>query len=164
MIEILSLLGGAAVRLFPAVLDFFKGGRELKYELLRMDKEAELERLRGEMRHNEIAAMHDFAVDKSWADGLVEALKSQGRITKDKWLDRINVSVRPILTYWWCLVLYTTYKGILVGVAIRDNVDMLTLASTIVTDFDKSVIASMIGFWFVDRALRSEAVKRWAGR
>lgn len=154
MIELISLLGGGLLRLFPALLEFFNKGRDLKYELLRMDKEMELERLRGSLREQEIRAMGEVTVENNWSDALKDALRGQGKVTGDKWLDRINVSVRPILTYWWCLVLYTTYKGILIYVALIENTPLRDMADVIVTGFDYSVIGSIVGFWFVDRALR----------
>lgn len=167
MLELIGLLGGAATRLFPLILSFFDKGRDLKYELLRMDKEAELERLRGEMRGQEIRAMSDFQVDKSWADGLVEALKSEGdkSVLKDTgsfWinlLNGLNQSVRPILTYWWCVVLYTGNKAVLVTVAVQERVALSAMSPIIYTEFDRAVVGSIIGFWFVDRALRKYVVR-----
>lgn len=154
MIEILGLLGGAVTRLFPAVMGFFKEGRDLKYELLRMDKEVALENLRATNREHEITLSSQAAIDSSWAGGLVEALKSQTQITGDKWLDRINVSVRPILTYWWCIVLYTANKTILTIVAFQEGVALSAFSPIIYTEFDRAIVGSIIGFWFVDRALR----------
>ena len=154
MLELLGLLGGGLIRLFPNVLDFFREGRDLKYELLRLDKQAELERMRGENRMQEIAAISNAEVDDSWAQGLVEALKTQTTVTGDKWLDRINVSVRPIITYWWCIVIYTSHKALLTYIAITEKTGLREVAAVIYTDFDRGVVGSIIGFWFVDRALR----------
>jgi hypothetical protein len=154
--ELLSLLGGGLLRLAPLLLKFFHEGRDLKYELLRMDKEAELERLRGQNRQQEIAAMTAQAVDTRWADGLVEAVRAQGQITGDKWLDRLNVSVRPIITYWWCICLYTIYKSLMIWVGVTERLPLAQLAPLIATDFDRGVVGSIIGFWFVDRSLRAK--------
>lgn len=154
MMELLGLLGGGLIRLFPNIIDFFREGRDLKYELLRLDKQAELERLRGENARAEIAATSEANVDASWAEGLVESLKAQTTVTGDKWLDRINISVRPIITYWWCIVIYTSHKLLLTYIAIVERASLSTVASVIYTDFDRGVVGSIIGFWFVDRALR----------
>lgn len=154
MIELLGVIGGGLLRLFPTVLEFFKQGRDLKYELLRMDKEMELERLRGQLRENEIRAFSEMKVEDNWSTALSNALEAQGKLTGDKWLDRLNVSVRPVMAYWWCIVLYTVYKMILIYVALRDGVSLEHLATVIVTNFDFAVISSIIGFYFVDRAIR----------
>jgi hypothetical protein len=154
MIEILGLLGGAVTRLFPSVLDFFKQGRDAKYELQRMKMEYSIEVLRGKNRQDEIQAMSNAAVDANWSAGLIAALENQTKVTGDKWLDRINVSVRPILTYWWCIVLYSSYKIIFIVDAIRHDMSLSVYSNIIWTEFDGAVTGSIIGFWFVDRALR----------
>lgn len=156
MLELLGLLGGAVVRLFPSVMEFFKDGRDLKYELLRMDKEIALEERRAAGRQLEINAMASAQVDTRWADGLVEALSKQTEVTGDKWLDRINVSVRPILTYWWCIVMYTGGKIMLMVSAAQASATLMDIHVILMTDFDRGVVGSIIGFWFVDRALRGK--------
>lgn len=154
MLELLSLLGGGLLRLFPSILEFFNKGRDLKYELFRMDKEMELERLRGSLREQEIRAIGEANVETNWSDALKDALKGQGEVTGDKWLDRLNVSVRPVMAYWWCIVLYSVYKAILIYVGLEENVTLIELAGIIVDAFDRAVIGSIIGFYFVDRAIR----------
>lgn len=156
MLELLGLAGGAIARLLPMALTFFEKGRDLKYELLRMDKEAALEKLRAENRHAEIAAISNSQVDAKWADGLVEAISLQAKVTGDKWLDRLNVSVRPILTYWHCIILFTTYKVALFSVAQVGGMPWDAAFLSIYSEFDRTLVGSIMGFWFVDRALRSK--------
>lgn len=159
MIELIGLLGGGLFRMLPTVIAFFKEGRDLKYELMRMQKEVELEKQRGANAQAEIAATSAAAVDGSWASGLVEALRAQTQVTGDKWLDRINVSVRPILTYWWCIVLYSSAKVLLAWSAYESSMGAAEIADILITEFDRGVVGSIIGFWFVDRALRTSGQK-----
>ena len=125
MIEILGLVFGAVARLAPTLFSFLKEGRDLKYEVMRLDKEAELERLRGANARAEIQAASAASVDASWAQAMVEAIRTATPpqlADSGRWylnvLNALNVSVRPVLTYWWCIVLYTAAKAILVYVAI----------------------------------------------
>jgi hypothetical protein len=157
MLEILSLVGGALVRLAPSVLGYFKEGRDLKYELLRMDKEIALEDQRSKNRLEEISAMTNYQVESNWSEAMGKAIEYQTRKTGDKWLDRVNVSVRPILTYWWCIVLYTCHKVLLsILVISSDHNNLGAIVNILYNDFDQAVTGSIIGFWFVDRALRKE--------
>ncbi len=156
MIELLSLLGGAFTRLLPSVMDYFKQGRDLKYEIQRMEADYKLETLRGQNRLSEIQATQNATIEGDWSKALISAIDNQTKPTGDKWLDRLNVSVRPILTYWWCIILYTINKAFLVFVAFTMSHDLVTIASTIFTEFDRTVVGSIIGFWFVDRALRNK--------
>lgn len=160
--SLIGLIGGAITRLFPTLFDFLKQGRDLKYEVIRMDKEIELERLRGVNAQAEIAATASAGIDKSWADAMVEAIKNatpqQITDTGSRWLNFINganASVRPVITYWWCVVIYTAGKAVLCLILFQDQVSLKEAYPLLVTDFDRSVISSLIGFWFVDRALRT---------
>lgn len=159
MIELLGLAGGAIARLTPVVMDYFKQGRDLKYEILRMDKELALEEVRAANKDREIASTSEANVDAQWAAGVVEALRTEGAPKPTSGyplLDWLNSSVRPILTYWWCIVLYTANKAMISTLAIEANMKLSELAPIIYTDFDQTVVASIIGFWFVDRSLRAK--------
>lgn len=151
MIELLGLLGGAIARLVPHVLEYFKEGRESKHELERMKLEIELEKQRGQNKEIEIARASAAQVDGQWAGGLLEAIRAQTVVTGDKWLDRVNISVRPVLTYWWCIVLYTTQKGTMLYLALSQGQPF-----EVVTEFDRAVIGSIVSFWFLDRSLRKD--------
>ena len=39
----------------------------------------------------------------------IEAIKGRARTAACPWVDALNASVRPVLTYWWML-LFTIYK------------------------------------------------------
>lgn len=152
MFELLSLLGGGVLRLFPSVLDFFSKKRDLEHELKLLDRQMDLEKLRWQFKSEEIRLVSEAATEASWAAALP---KAQEQITTGiRWVDAINASVRPVLTYWWCLGLYSAYKFITVVVAIEGGAGLLETAGVLVTEFDRSVIGSIIGFWFLDRALR----------
>lgn len=154
MIEALGLIGGAITRLFPSVMDYFSKGREMKHELARMEQEVKLEQMRAENRREEIRVTTAAQIDTGWIDTLRAAVTAQGQVTGDKWLDRINVSVRPILTYWWCLVLYTGAKVCFIVAGFKDGMGLVEFAGVLLTEFDRAVVGSIMGFWFVDRALR----------
>lgn len=152
MIELLSLLGGGLFRLFPSILEFFSKKRDLEHELRLLDRQMDLEKLRWQWKEREIALQAEVGTEAEWAKALPAAMAQVK--SGIRWVDAINASVRPVLTYWWCLVLYTAYKAITVWVAVQEQAPLLTLAGTIVTEFDRAVIGSIIGFWFLDRALR----------
>lgn len=164
MIELLGMLGGALVRLFPHFLGFLEKGRDLKYELARMEAEYKLETLRGANRVQEIEAVGRAATDTSWADALVEALKGESnrqplKDTKNWWinlLNGLNTSVRPLITYWWCIVLHTGHKLVVISVGIQEKLPLAQFGPLLYTDFDRGVVGSIIGFWFVDRQLRQQ--------
>jgi hypothetical protein len=154
MFELLSVLGGGLFRLLPSVLDFFHKKQELSHELDLLDKQMELAKLQGEQKIAEIQQQTDGDTERAWGAALSEAIKSQGTPTGVRWVDALSASVRPVVTYWWALVLYTAAKGIEIYVALSTAVPLLSLAPILLTDFDRAVIGSILGFWFCDRALR----------
>lgn len=155
MFEALGALLGFGTRVFPAILEFFNKKRDNEQELAMMDKQLALEQYRAANKLQEIKAQEDANESGKWAEALQTALGAQGQPTGIKWLDAINSSVRPVLTYWWCLLLYSAQKFILVIVAYQAATPLAGYVQILVTDFDRGVISSILGFWFVDRVLRN---------
>lgn len=162
MFELIGVLGGGLFRLAPLFFEFLKRWQENKQELSLLQLNLDLERQRGINRENEIREIGAAGEQMAWAQGLVEALKNATPppvVDQGSWwlnfLNGINVSVRPFLTYWWCIVLHTGNKMLLAYIAISEKTPLRDLAPIIYTDFDRGVVGSIIGFWFVDRALRS---------
>jgi hypothetical protein len=162
MLELLGLIGGGLFRLAPLFFEFIKRGQENKQELALLQLNLDLEKQRGVNRENEIREIGAAGEQMAWAQGLVEALKTATPapiVDQGSWwlnfLNGINVSVRPFLTYWWCIVLHTGNKVLLAYIAIAEKTPLAELSAIIYTDFDRGVVGSIIGFWFVDRALRA---------
>lgn len=162
MLELLGALFGGLFRLAPLGLEILKRAQDNKQELALLQLNLDLEKQRGINRENEIREIGAAGEQMAWAQGLVEALKNATPppvVDQGSWwlnfLNGINVSVRPFLTYWWCIVLHTGNKVLLASVAISESTPIKELAPIIYTDFDRGVVGSIIGFWFVDRALRA---------
>lgn len=154
MISLLSLLFGGLLRLAPEVLKLFTARADQAHELEMTKLQLEIDRARAEQQIDLVHAQGAIAADTAEMSAMVEALKAQAAPSGIKWVDALSSSVRPILTYWWCLALYTTYKAITIYVAWKNAVPLEGLAPLLVTEFDQAVIGSIFSFWFVDRSLR----------
>ncbi len=154
MYELWSLIAGGAVRLLPEALKLIAARRDADHEYRMTELQLRIDQARAgqalDMVHAQGAVAGDAAELQAWA----EALKGQGAPTGVQWADAVSATVRPVLTYWWCLVLYTGHKAVLIGVGLSERLGLAQLAPVVLTDFDCSVVASIIGFWFTDRALR----------
>ena len=126
-----------------------------EHELALLDKQIELSKVQHEEKLAEISAQSDAQIDVEWSKALSVALEP----TKSglPFIDGLNAAVRPIMAFWWCLVLYSIAKAILIYVAVSTSTDLTTIAGTIITEFDRTVIGSILGFFFVDRQLRKAA-------
>ena len=154
MFELLGMIGGGVFRLLPEVLKAFNTRRDADHEYRMTELQLRIDQARAtqalDLVHAHGAAAADSAELQAWA----EAVRGQGAGTGLKWVDALSSTVRPVLTYWWCLVLYSLHKAVLVGVGLSERLGLAQLAPVLLTDFDRSVVASIIGFWFTDRALR----------
>jgi hypothetical protein len=154
MLELLSLMVGSVFRLLPEGLKLFSARRDADHEYRMTELQLKIDQVRAVQALDLVHAQGAMAADTAELQALAEAVKGQGAGIGVRWVDALSATVRPVLTYWWCLVLYTVHKAVLVGVGLGERLGMAQLAPVVLTDFDRSVVASIIGFWFTDRVLR----------
>lgn len=157
MLELLSLLFGGLLRLAPELLGFFRARDDREHELRMTHLQLDIDKARAQQQIDLAHAQAAIAADQADMAALVQAVQAQATPSGVRWIDALSSSVRPVLTYWWCVGLYTAYKVIAIVVmvqAVTGVQALATLLPQLVTDFDKSVIGSMFAFWFVDRSLR----------
>lgn len=159
MIEIISILGGAVARLLTWGAEYYTKKQENTHELALLDKQLELQKAQSDLRIAELKEQRESAVEISWGEALNTALAATSRTTGNSWIDTLNGVVRPVLTLYWCIVLYTGYKLCLVYAAVKEAMGPKQLADVIATDFDRAVVGSIFGYWFADRSIRKFAGK-----
>ena len=167
LLGILGGVGGAIVRFMAAKQAQAARRDEMAHEISLLKEQAQMEERRAILSQQAAKALNEqqLAVlttqgeldrDKIDAGNWPQSLTDQLRATGVKWIDALNSSVRPVLTYWWCIGIYTAAKVALLAALFTPAAlpSAEQVASVLMTEFDKAVIASLIGFWFVDRALR----------
>lgn len=159
MIELLGLLFGGVFRLLPEVLGLFRQKRDADHELRMTELQLRIDEARAKHALDLAHAQAEIATAAGEMDAWAEAIRAQSTRSGVPWVDALSSSVRPVLTYWWCLVLYTAAKIITVIVAAQSGVPLGEFASIVVGEFDRMVIGSIFSFWFVDRSLRRGAGK-----
>ena len=152
--EILSFIFGGVFRIFPEIMKLWDKGNERKHELNLLDKNIEYDRLRGEMALKQIAAEADVVLGKAEIDAIIAATKAQGQRSGVKWVDGINALMRPLITFWWVIVLYTAALAVQFYGLLQVGESMTMSLLTVFGAQEKSIALSIIGFWFVDRAIR----------
>lgn len=155
---ILETLAGGALgfigRLAPEILKFVDRKDERKHELSRLDKELAADRQRAELNIRALEPADAAATNAGEIALLAEALRAQAAPTGVRWVDALNAFVRPFLTLYWCVVLYS--------VVIAARFHLLTKAGTPATEAvvtlwgpaEAALVASMMAYWFADRSLR----------
>lgn len=152
MFELLSLIVGSVTRLGPELLKLVTAKRDAEHEFRMTELQLRIDRARAAQALDLMQAQGAIVQEAQELQAIVQAARDQGKLTGIAWIDGLSSSVRPVLTYWWCMVLYTAAKIVLVIGAWP--VEMPALAALLLSDFDRSIVASIIGFWFTDRVLR----------
>jgi hypothetical protein len=143
--SILALLGGAfggLLRLAPEVLKLWNAKQDNAHELEMTKLQMQIDQARSAQAIDAVHAQGEVAANTGEMAAYVEAIKGQSVMSGVKWIDAVNQSVRPFLTYWWML-LFTAFK-----------IDQLMRVGLTWGDNDWLVLSAILSFWFVDRAIR----------
>lgn len=149
-----SLFGGL-FRLAPEVIKFLDARADRAHELAMFDKQLEAERLKGNMQLEQINAQAAATISSEELQAMVEATKAQAMKSGIRWVDAISSLMRPLLTFWWAIVLYTVALGAeFYALVYLSNQPMVSAILQLWGEDEKAIVASIMAFWFVDRALR----------
>lgn len=142
---IISLLGGglgALLRFIPELLKIYTAKADQAHELKMTQLQLEIDRARAAQQIDLVHAQQAANEAAEQMRAYVEAIKGQSQMTGVAWIDALNQSVRPIITYWWQL-LFSAYK-------IQD----ITARGLTWDEQDWGMLAMILGFWFVDRSIK----------
>ena len=153
-----TVLGGAVggiARLAPEVLKFFDRKNERKHELALLDKNTAAEAARAAAGLKEIEAKGDAAQVTAAIAALQESLKGQFQPIGNKFIDGLNFSVRPVLTYLiagpYAVGKLAVFVALLwTGHALDASAVQAALAATY-TAADMAIVSGIINFFFLGR-------------
>lgn len=156
MIEtLIGTLFGGIFRLFPEVVKFFDRDAERKHELAMFDKQLEADKLK-------IAAQQqqaESAITLADIAAMLQAAEDQFKTTGIPWVDAVSALMRPLITFWWVIVLYTSVIGAKFYLLMLSGNQVAEAIVTLWGPDEKAIAASIIAFWFVDRSLRKNGLK-----
>lgn len=161
MFELLGLLFGGLFRLAPEIFKWLDRKDERKHELGMLDKQMMADRMRAELAIKQIEAEAEVVLGRAELDAIIAATKAQGQRSGVRWVDALNSLIRPLITIWWVIILYTAAMTtqFYALVWVYDS-NMVTALLTVFGPAEKSIASSIISFWFVDRALRRPSAIR----
>lgn len=154
MLTILGTLFGGLFRLAPEFLKYFDKKNERAHEATMFDKQLEADKVKAAAALALEETRGANALNLADIQAMIEATKAQAVQTGIKWVDAINALVRPGLTFWWCIVLETAVlvcSYLALRAAGKNSVESIL---AIWSPEREAIVASIISFWFVDRALR----------
>lgn len=140
---ILSFVGGGGLAIVTELLNYFDRKNQRSHELALMESKRETAE---EETLGKVSAGAGTPMDyPKTGYGILDAFLA--------FMVVLNASVRPILTYWWVLVMYTAYK-----VALYQSMsgEWYEIVQQLWTPADMSIVVCIISFWFVARQLRKK--------
>lgn len=153
--EILSFIFGGLFRLAPELLKWMDKKDERKHELDMINANMKADQLRAEQILKQIDAEADVILGKAEMDAIIAATKAQGQKSGVKWIDGFNSLLRPLIAFWWVIVLYS---GALVvqfyALVWKFHESVPVAVLTVFGEQEKAIALSIIGFVFVDRSIR----------
>ena len=153
--EILSFIFGGLFRLAPELLKWMDRKDERKHELDMINANMKADQLRAEQILKQIDAEADVILGKAEMDAIIAATKAQGQKSGVKWIDGFNSLLRPLIAFWWVIVLYS---GALVvqfyALVWKFHESVPVAVLTVFGEQEKAIALSIIGFVFVDRSIR----------
>ena len=159
MLEILgggvlgSLIGGL-FRLAPEVLKWLDKKNERQHELAMFEKQCDLEKVRGEIKLQEIGAQRDLAVDSGVIDAFKSAIEQQTEMVKAAggWIASLSASVRPMVTYWVLAIWSFIHVWFAYNAWLRGMPPEVVFKTMMTADF-AALVSGTINYWFLDRTL-----------
>lgn len=148
-----TLLGGV-FRMAPEVLRWLDRKDERKHELAMLDKQIDADRLKLEAGQKLADTQAEERITLADLQAMIEATKAQAVQTGVKWVDALSSLMRPTITFWWVIVLYT---GALVAqflVLVQQGDSGVQAILHLWGPDERAIVASIVAFWFVDRSLR----------
>jgi len=167
---VLSLLGGGLgglLRILPEVFKLFTLKKDQDHEYRMTELQLKIDQARSNQDIDKVHANQSLEAVRGEMGAYIEALKGQGQMTGMKWIDGLNQSVRPVVTYWF-MVIYSIGKMVFITIAtielwmglqtaalLMDKLNVLKeFPAKIWTPEDAGILSMILGFWFVDRALK----------
>lgn len=140
-----SLLGFVA-SLFPELIKLWREGKDRQHELAILDRQMEQQRQGHNQRLEEIRVVGDIAESQA-------IYNFASHPTGVKWVEALQASVRPVITYAFFLVFAVVKVSALRSLA----ADGLGVAEALQTIWDvetQALFAAVMGFWFGSRQIQ----------
>lgn len=156
MFELIGLVFGGVSRLGQHWMEMKDKQAERDHEARMFEAQVKLQEMqateRKELKQMDIAS----AADQADANMLIEAINAQQReaAAAGGWVAQFSAAMRPLLTFWHCILIYTLAKVAQLAIASTGGVTWSAAFLSIYTEYDRMVMSSIISFWFADRSLR----------
>lgn len=146
MLTLLGSLLGFLSSTFPEFLKLFRDSQDRKHELAILDRQMEQQRLGHSHRLEEIQIAADVAE--------TQALYSYANHpTGSPWVEALQASVRPVITYAFFLVFAVVKVSALATLLQTDGVTLAVALQATWDEETQALFAAVMSFWFGSRQI-----------
>lgn len=156
MIEALGLVFGGLSRLGQHWMDLKEKQAERNHEAVMYDKQIALadKKYAQDLELRQVEGnFAEAAAEWSAMEAAIKAQATEAQAAGGK-VAAFSALMRPFLTFWHAVVIYSVVKVALFTLALTGGLDWASAVTEIYGESDKALCMSMIGFWFADRSLR----------
>lgn len=156
MLEVVGIIFGGVSRLFQHHMDLKDKQRERDHEARMFDKQMALADKRFE-HDSALRRMDAESADAQaeWA-AMTAAIEAQAREAQAAGglVAKFSAAMRPFLTFWHAVVMYSIVKVALFWLAFDDGLNWAEAVKQIYGEFDRALVGTIVSYWFADRSLR----------
>ena len=146
MLTLLASLLGLIGSAFPEFIKLFRDSQDRKQELAILDRQMELQKLGHSQRLEEIQISADVAES--------QALYSYAnRSTGMPWVEALQSSVRPVITYAFFVVFAVVKITALNSMIQADGVSLAIALQSVWDEESQALFAAVMSFWFGSRQI-----------
>ena len=156
MLEMLGMLFGGLFRLAPEVIKWQDRKDERAHERLMLDSQIRADELRAKHAAQLAQIEADKVLGVEELKALVEGVQAQATPTGVKWVDAVSSLMRPLITFWWVVILQTAVMAASFSIALAGGMSAAEALLQIWGAPEKAIVGSIIGYWFLDRTLRRQ--------
>lgn len=161
MFELIGLIFGGVSRLAQHAMDLREKQQEREHEQAMYALQIQImdKRIQAEADIRRMDA--EISADTNDANALIAAIRAQSLESKavGGWVAKFSAFMRPFLTFWHVVVIYTAVKIAMFYVALIGGTPWATALVSLYTDADRALCFSMASYWFADRSLRKMYAK-----
>lgn len=155
---ILTLLGGSLggiLRFIPEIMKMWTSRQDQAHEYKMTLLQLDIDKARAGQAIDLVHAQGEASQMAGEMQAYIEAIKGQSVMSGVPWVDAMNQSVRPVVTYWW-MCIFTIYKVATIWAACLKWTNLDDFLTKLWTSQDAGILAMVLGFWFCDRAIRKQ--------
>lgn len=146
MLTLLGSLIGFLGSAFPELLKLWREGKDREHELAILDRQMEMQKLGHVQRLEEIQIAADIAES--------QALYSYANhATGIPWVEALQASVRPVITYAFFLIFAVVKVTALVSLLHLDGMQFADVMQKTWDEETQALFAAVMSFWFGSRQI-----------